>query len=54
MTGAELAALLTLGVGAAALMIVWVDAKVPGFSGLRFVPVPASRRRAHARNVHQP
>ena len=51
---AELSALVTLGLGAAALMIVWVDAKVPGFSGLRFAPVPAPRRRAHARNVHRP
>jgi hypothetical protein len=54
MTVAELAALVTLGLGAAALVIVWVEANVPGFSGLRFAPVPEPQRRAHAENVHRP
>jgi predicted exporter len=54
MTVAELAAFLIVGLGAAALVIVWVEAKVPGFSGLRFAPVPEPRRRAHAENVHRP
>jgi hypothetical protein len=54
MTVAELSVLATLGLGAAALTIAWVDAKVPGFSGLRFAPLPAPRLRAHAGNVHRP
>jgi hypothetical protein len=54
MTAAEFSALLTLGLGAAALMIVWVDAKVPGFSGLRFAPVPKPRRRGSEGNEHRP
>jgi len=54
MTVVELSALLTLGLGAAALMIVWVNAKVPGFSRLRFAPVPAPRRRGSDGNEHRP
>ena len=53
MTVVEFAALVTLGLGAAVLMIVWVDTKVPGFSGLRCALVPAARRRGNEGNEPQ-
>ena len=48
MTVPEFVGLLVVGWATTALMFLWLNARAPGFSGLRLVPVLVPQRRTTA------